>query len=352
MELENWLKKAANIKVIENVILIANVNGRTLHYNRDPKDLYPEFFHEYEYEYILCGLRKKGYKVLCYFDENKFISDYLNNKIVFSDYIVFNLARNGYGISKKALIPTFCDLNNIKYTGSDGYGVSIARNKFHTEKLLLQNNLNGIESWLYNGVWNEKNRPYDNLEVIIKPQFESASKGVTSKSIMNTSDKDFKNKVEEIFSNLQCTLVIEKFIRGFEAKIPLFRFDKVYAMPPVGVSINGKKRLESEILTDEIAFSYNHVEYDLAEIFDENIIDDIKQKSIEIYELLNLGNYGRIDCRIEPSGTFYFYDFSTSPYFVSDSELNFAFKLYKMDIEDILMVIINSALVSKYNYSL
>lgn len=346
--LENYIKRAP----VNKIILVANVYGQTEHYITNPESLRIEFFNEHEINDIKNSLRNEEYDFVTYFDEHKFISDIENNKMrIANNDLVFNLSRNGNGVSKKSLIPTYCDYYGIKYTGSCGYVCSLARNKHHTSSLLLQNNLHGLNSWVYNHGWLLDSEPWRNIEVIIKPLYESASKGVNSDSIINTSDDRFLDVVRQKFSIINGPLIIEEFIRGYECKVPIFALDKTVALDPIGISIDNKRLLDDKIITQDLSYYYSYTNYILQDIFDKNLVAEIKNCAEKIFLLLGMENYGRIDCRITPQGNYYFYDYATMPYFTEHSELSYLFNQYGLKQSKIFNVIFNSALINKYGYN-
>lgn len=352
--LEKYTKKLYN----GTIILLANVYGKTSILTKDRLRLQAEFFNQTELDYILTALKKCQYDVICYFDENKFITDFLDGSITknHEDYLVFNLARNGYGIGKKSLIPTFCDLNNIKYTSSNGYACSFARNKYHVNSLLGYLGLNCLESYVFdNFKWIGNQKPLDfSKKFIVKPLCESASQGISNNSIFCGTSDDFENFILSKSKELNnVPLLIQEFIEGFEAKTTIIDFDKSYVFEPIGVEINGKHNLGDLIISEDIAFNYAHKNYILREELGDDIVSKIKQQSLLIYKAIGMQNYGRIDCRIDnKTNKIYYMDFSTMPYFVSEGEMLYAFQNNGYEISDLMNAIINSALIAKYNYSL
>lgn len=339
------------------IILLSNVYNRTKIYSNKSPNIQSEFFDENELNTILTALKQSGYTVLCYFDENKFIKDYLDDKILAKEYIVFNLARNGYGIGKKSLIPTFCDLNSIKYTASDGYSCSFARHKYHVNCLLNELGFKSLKTYLFtDGTWLSNQKPDDfSIKYIVKPLNESASQGISKKSIFDGNNFEQLEKfVEQIYLQMnKIPLIIQQFIEGYEAKTTIIDFDSPYIFEPVGVEIDNIKNLKDLIITEEIAFTYKHRNYLLKNELGDNISNYIKDKSLLIYKAIGMKNYGRIDCRIDnKTNDVYFMDFSTMPYFVSDGEMLYSFKLLGYGLCHLLNAIINSALITKYNYSL
>lgn len=346
------LNKFSTKANLNRIIIVANVYGETKHYVCPKEQLRIEFFNEQEINEIKNSLRKAGYDFITYYDEHKFIQDVEAKRLLIQDDdLVFNLSRNGKGISKKSLIPTYCDYYNFKYTGSCGYACSLARNKKHVSELLLQNNLHGLKSWAYNGKWQLDCKPPKNVEVIIKPLYESASRGIKSDCITNTSNDYFDQIVKNKYTELNVPLVIQQFIRGYECKVPIFVLDDITAFDPIGICIDNVKLLNDKIITQDLSYHYSYKDFLLSECFSENIIEEIKTNAKKVFELIGMENYGRIDCRITPDGNFYFYDFATMPYITKHSELTYLFTKNGLNQSALFNVIFNSALITKYNYN-
>lgn len=337
------------------VVLVANVYGKTSFLHDKCIDIEAEFFTESEFNQILRSLKACGYTVICYFDENVFIKDYLKKQLV-HDFLVFNLARNGYGISKKSLIPTFCDLNSIKYTASNGYVCSFSRQKYHVNLLLKDLGLNCLKSYVYNNNSFLTNPTINSTtKYIIKPLFESASQGISSDSVYTgDSYSDLNSLINRKYTELnRIPLLIQEFISGYEAKTIIINFDKPYPLEPVGVEISGMRNLYNSIITDKISFDYCHSNYLICDELGIDLANEIKKQALIVYQAIGMENYGRIDCRIDfQTKKIYFMDFATMPYFVSGCEMEYVFNQMGQDLKGLLNVIINSALISKYNYSL
>ena len=352
LNMKNLLNKFSSKANLNRIIIVANVYGETTHYVCPKEQLRIEFFNEREINEIKNSLRNAGYNFITYYDEHKFIQDVELNKITIQENdLIFNLSRNGKGISKKSLIPTYCDYYDFKYTGSCGYACSLARNKKHVSELLIHNNLHGLKSWGYNGKWQLNCRPQKDMEVIIKPLYESASRGIKSDCIINTSNDNFEKIVENKYIELNVPLVVQQFIRGFECKVPIFVLDDITVFEPIGICINDVKYLNDKIITQDLSYHYSYEDYLLSECFPKSVIEDIKINARKIFELIGMENYGRIDCRITQDGDFYFYDFATMPYFTEHSELTYLFKKYELNQSALFNVIFNSALITKYNYN-
>ena len=101
------------------IALVANVRGKTKNYiDFDSSSVINEYFSLTLYEEIQRTLRNAGYEVCTFFDEDDFIKAVLENKIGnLEQLIVMNSSQKGTHIGRKSLVPAFCGLHNIKFTG-------------------------------------------------------------------------------------------------------------------------------------------------------------------------------------------------------------------------------------------
>lgn len=330
----------------QKVILIENVIGYTKHIEQKSRNaIYAEFFSENEIEEIVCGIRHNNIYVEVYFDEHIFINDVINSKIQdLSKIIVFNLTRNGFGVSKKALIPSFCDLMNIRYTGSNAYATTFTRHKFHYSKLLSSFRLCGIDSWLYDEHDWLGGVPTINLDVILKPFCEAASKGVSYDNIINTSSSRFLQKVRDLYEKCNQPIICQEFISGYEVEVPILSLSNITVLPPVGIKIQGCEYLENRIIDENCSLDYTYSFYNAKDILDENIISKIKNTALNIFNTIGMENYGRIDFRIDNNGGLYVIDISSTPYLISHSSFDFIFKSMNLERKDIFLLILLSAM--------
>lgn len=80
-----------------------------------------EFFSKAEFAQILSAISSIFGYVTTFFSEIDFI-EYVNEnieKLQSEHVLVYNFARDGANEGKKSLIPSFCDLYGLSYTGSN-----------------------------------------------------------------------------------------------------------------------------------------------------------------------------------------------------------------------------------------
>lgn len=335
------------------IILIANSKDTPLSDRPNSKDIWIEFFNEQELEYLIQALRENDLFVEVYFAEQAFIKDILEHKYPdLNQLFVFNLARNGFGIGKKSLIPSFCDLMGIKYSGSSAYVCSLARNKYHCSRLFEHFDCCGTPTWVYdwNSGWFLGEKPPENLDIIIKPMFESASKGVTKDSVINTSDSQFSTRVHAHSQRSSEPVLIQKFIKGYECQVPFIRLMSDVFFSPVGICIGSAYQLHDKIITEDLSYHYSYGYYDAKQEIDNDVCNQLIAIAKKAAQIIGINTYGRIDFRIDENKNLFITDVATMPYIVEHSAFYHTFSNMGMTSKELLLSVICSALIHKYHY--
>ncbi len=340
---EKYINIARSNKTKYMICFVTNVDGKTdiKDYPMTNDSILTEYFTEDEYNTILNAIKEIGFYVKVFFNEIEFI-DYINNN-KHNNIIVFNLARNGKGLCKKALIPSFCEFHNIPHTGSNAYTVCLGRHKFHYNKLLSSFDLNVVNSWLYgeNG-WLFDDKPPVGTKIIIKPTFESASRGVRDTSIFVYENND------TILKKLQCEfqqdIIAQEFVSGYEIQVPIIMDANIpTAVDTIGISMNDDLCLKDKIITYDLAFSEEYNFYSFNECSSE-VKREMLSTSERIAKVLGMKNYGRCDYRLTECGQFYLTDISTHPYLIHHSAFAYMFLNAGYSYSDIFAYIIGNTI--------
>src|SRR5262249_40491711 len=96
--------------------------------------------------------------------------------------IVFNIAEGLRGRGREAQVPALCELLAIPYSGSDPPTLSICLDKGLTKQILRQAGID-TPQWQVLTTGREKLRTF-RYPVIVKPNAEGTSKGITSASVV------------------------------------------------------------------------------------------------------------------------------------------------------------------------
>ncbi|MDR5000453.1 ATP-grasp domain-containing protein [Brevibacillus parabrevis] len=343
---EQSKKNTKEIQKKYQIALVCNSRSKTRPINHQQVEFSDnnEFFSDEEYDEIFSAIQSSNFYVDTYFNELTFITKTLEESYFRNNKLVYNLSRNGSHVGKKSLIPSFCDLMGIPYTGSNAFVTSLCRAKYTYTKYLEAHNIATPKTWIYFGEekWLNQEPPALETKVIIKPMHESASIGLDTNSVF-VFDEAMLAMLEELYLSKKEPILLQKFIEGYECEIPLFISDKVYAMEPVGISINGKRKLNYDFLTYTHSYENNYGFYSLADELSASKIALVKEYALQIGKLTNLTNYGRIDFRITDNGDPYLIDIATSPYTIKHSSFAYSFNKLQLAYEDIYPTIINLA---------
>ncbi|EGT0000789.1 ATP-grasp domain-containing protein [Clostridium perfringens] len=297
-----------------------------------------EFFSASEFGEIASALFSIGCYVSIFYTEIEFIKFILknNSRLDYENLLVLNLSRDGILEGKKSLIPAFCDMMNIRYSGSNPFVVSLCRNKFIWSSVLDNHNIKVPNFFqLKEG---EKIGNYEinkGINIIKKNIYESASIGLTSNSIEQISDINSKFIVEND------NMLIQEFIDGIEVEVPFFKFGKEYMLcTPVQILFSN----DESYLTSECSNEYN---YKFSFLENNCLVKKIQNDTQKIAKLLGINGYGRVDFRINSKGEYFVIDIATMPYIINHSSFSFWFKEKKYNYNDLYKVLL---MTIKYKY--
>lgn len=324
-QLELLLNK--HLKIIDEFIIVCNKKDATIvEKNYSISSIETEFLSEDEYNELL----KMAYALNIPFDIFTSELDFINSiiktidKIANKNIVVYNSAQNGTGPGRKSLIPAFCNLLNIKHTGSDAYRVSLCRDKFAINSILKANNIKVPNSFLCNiNIISDLNLPQG--KYLIKPLYESASIGITQQNVFSSTNIPI-DYIKTLCLELNQSVLIQEFVNGYEFEIPVLRKNEdILVFDPVILSLKDCPLYMGNNILDYDRI-YND-DYKFSSMPDEIISysDTLKTIAADVANLLGLNGLCRIDGRITINGNYYITDVSTNPHFIKHSSVNYAF---------------------------
>lgn len=300
-----------------------------------------EFYSDELQNKIVGSFKRIGFQVVEFFNEEDFIAFAI--KLSSEDrkkLIVINSAQKGTNIGRKSLIPSFCDLYNIEYVGSNPFVVSLCRDKYKCGNILEQNNIPTPKAWIYNNKYGWLNGSPEkfNGRLIIKPNYESSSIGIDKKCIGEYSSM-FSQKIHEYSIIFKQDIIVEEFISGYEVETPIICTQQPITFFPVGIEKNGEKLIGDQILDYETRAKnyyslYNFDDYD--EALSKQLIETAKKTVL----LLNIQGFGRVDFRIKKNGDFYVTDVSTNPHYTEHSSFYVPFKSLQFQYDHMIKSLI------------
>lgn len=203
-------------------------------------------------------------------------------------------------------VPAFCENYNIKYFNPDPYVQVLCQDKFVTNKFAENFEIKTPQNLLvFPHSYNKELLKSFNYPVIIKPNYESESIGITQNSIVSNIEQA-DHLVHQLFKDFD-GILIEEYIDGNEIAITIFGNKDNLFFEEVELCFPNEKNLTYKAYTSEIK---QHIAIDIkkSNYLAEEDINHIMQ----LYYNLSPNKLIRIDGRIRNS-KFYLIEINANP---------------------------------------
>lgn len=287
-------------------------------------------------EEIRDTLISKGYNCTIFGGVPELIKAYNGDIEIDNDTIYINMSDGLTQTYSRVQIPILCDMLGIKYSGSGPFEVALATNKHYTKmavneagilcpKGIVARNDNKNDVINYN--WK--------YPVMLKPNTEGSSVGITQDNVCLTND-DLYKCLHHLLREFK-EIVVEEYISGADVTCFLLGDFNNYVFNEVLlVEHHGKHFFEKEVMAME-DHAHKRTSYVMAEdILPNETILEIKQTTLKIAKTLNLRDIVRIDYRITPDNEVFFLEANTVPRVSITSELGFICKKRDWDYASVL----------------
>ncbi|NUQ79552.1 MAG: ATP-grasp domain-containing protein, partial [Polyangiaceae bacterium] len=146
--------------------------------------------------------------------------------------VVFNIAEGMRGRNREAQVPALCELLGIPYSGSDPTTLSLCLDKGLTKQILRAA---GIETpdWQVLTTGREKLKAF-RYPVIVKPNAEGTSKGITSASVVD-DEAAARAAAKALVDRYGQPALVEEYIQGREFTVGLLGERRPKILPPMEV---------------------------------------------------------------------------------------------------------------------
>lgn len=225
--------------------------------------------------------------------------------------IIFNIAEGVNGRSREAQVPALLDFFNLKFTGSDATTLCVCLDKALTKHILVSHKIKTPAFQLIDSPDFILN-PKLIFPLIVKPNAEGSSKGITGTSVANNKT-ELKKIVNNLFKSYNQPLLIEEFIPGREFTVGIIgNGNDVQVLPPMEVIFLNDEEYNFNHYSIKHDFE-NKIEYqcpaNVSHIINLLIMDTAKK----IYNVLGCKDFARIDFRLSPYNELNFLEINPLP---------------------------------------
>ncbi len=209
---------------------------------------------------------------------------------------VFNLAYGIQGENRYSHIPSILEMLGLPYLGSGPLGHTLALDKITCKIIMQGHSIPTPDFWEYNS--SENINTVIHFPAIVKPAMGADSEGLTVVENQNTLKKAVSSMLDE-FSQ---TIFAEKFISGREFGLALLgNGNNVECLPLVEINLDEnpdavysnefKRQAKDKVVPADVPAE---------------TLKFMHEKAKQLFPLLRLRDYARIDIRMDAEGKFYF----------------------------------------------
>ena len=238
--------------------------------------------------------------------------------------IAFNLVEEFHGVGHfDQHVVSYLELSKQAYTGCNPRGLTLARDKALTKKILAYHGLKVPEFAIF-----AKRRPTKRPDSLAFPLFvksltEEGSVGISGASIVHDDEK-LMERVEYIHRTTNSTALAEQFIEGREIYVGVMGNDRVTVLPPWEFVMTKKEDGAPLIASDRAKWDPEYQRQIGLKTGPARLSKKMQAKlaglSKEIYRLLGMSGYARLDYRVTDEGDAYLLEANPNPQIAKDED--------------------------------
>jgi D-alanine-D-alanine ligase len=247
--------------------------------------------------------------------------------------VVFNIAEGMRGRGREAHVPALCELLGIPYSGSDATTLSLCLDKGLTKQILRAAGIETAE-WQVMTTGREKLKPL-RYPVIVKPNAEGTSKGITSASVVS-DEAAARAAARALIERYGQPALVEEYISGREFTVGLLGERRPKVLPimevvfvnPAAHPVYGFTEKQSD--TPRVRFECPAKLTPLETKRIEKVVKDT-------FAALDCRDVSRVDLRMAPDGKVYVIEINPLPGLTPDfSDLCQIAKVAGMDYRTLI----------------
>ncbi|HZX95664.1 MAG TPA: ATP-grasp domain-containing protein [Myxococcales bacterium] len=258
--------------------------------------------------------------------------------------LVFNTAEGRRGRFREAFYPALFDELGFPYTGSDAWVLAVTLDKALTKLLLREHGVISPRGQFIEEVSGLKLEGW-RFPVIVKPNFEGSSKGITQDSVVEDKQR-LRALVEKQLQRFPAGVLVEEYIPGKDLTVAFLEKAPSQVLTPVEYVIE-----ESELSKRRYRiydYDLKSVHYDAVTVrcpadFPAYVVERAQEMARSAYKALGVRDLGRIDFRVAEDGQVYFIEINALPSLEPGAGIYAAAALEGLHTDAVLGKVVESA---------
>jgi D-alanine-D-alanine ligase len=243
----------------------------------------------------------------------------------FQPDVLFNLVeqfKNNPGFDQN--IVSLLEMQGVPFTGCGSTGMILCKHKGISKKILghhgiLTPNFVVIPRGQRIGGPRQLKFP-----ILLKPVKEEASYGISRASFVQ-NDEQFRERVAFIHEKHKSDAIAEEYIEGREIYVSIMGNTRLTVFPMRELVFKEVPPNEPRIATYKAKWDEKYrkrwgLEGQFAENLDPALVKEIEKMCKDIYRLLTIDGYGRIDLRLTADNKPYFIEANPNPHLAADED--------------------------------
>jgi D-alanine-D-alanine ligase len=261
-------------------------------------------------------------------------------------HIAFNLVEQFDNLpSFDQHVVSYLELKKQKYTGCNPRGLTLARDKALTKKILTYHRIPVPRFAVFEPRKKIAVPARLTFPMFVKSLTEEGSEGISQASLVRDPEKLIE-RIGFIHEKTNAPALVEEFIEGREIYVGVFGNELLTALPPWELTIGNKDA--PVIATDKAKWDPQYqkkigLKTGPAKL-ERRMIRKIETTSKRIYRLLNLSGYARLDYRLSESGRLYLLEANPNPQIARNEDFADSAEHAGMKYEELLQKLVTLGL--------
>lgn len=221
---------------------------------------------------------------------------------------VFNVAEGAHGLSRESQVPTFCEMLQLPYSGSDPLSLALCLDKLRAKEVLLANHL-PVPRGVVASHPSQARRASQlvGLPAIVKPLREGSSMGIPDGAVVESSNA-LERQLAHLFELIQGPALVEEYLPGREFTIAVLgNGPRTQVLPIVELCFECLPPGARAIHSFEAKWEWDTPQHPLP-IFqcpaplEDGLREQLERLALQSYRVMRCRDWCRIDLRCDARG--------------------------------------------------